>query len=365
MILGVNDGAGDGQFPWIPLLFFILLGLSCTDMVCERWVVRVITRLCQIMTRYEVGRFSDSILSGFCRNNSNNSMQVLESPLFFVDNVQTLEVLSDGFSSVRREFEELLSINSIDAKVKEAISEVFVKLDEINSLRESPGKSFIQLVRQILKKVGESHNIIQPLLDDHRDDLSPDDRSRISELINHIGLNIKWAENLLGKHETLTKTLERLLNQKIDKRIRNKDWEVIVIDMSTIAQHLDAFPCVYSSKSLEPILNGTEFLVKHVISSTMACMQSDVSQSIDFEHKAKLAPRHYPRFASLIARQLLSDIQIKRAVWFKGQSAEAKAIERIEDENLSEWEIVPQIAEPIKIEEIRSRLKERGYGKSV
>jgi hypothetical protein len=35
MILGVNDGAGDGQFPWIPLLFFILIGLFCTDIACS------------------------------------------------------------------------------------------------------------------------------------------------------------------------------------------------------------------------------------------------------------------------------------------------------------------------------------------
>jgi hypothetical protein len=62
MILGVNDGAGDGQFPWIPLLFFILLGLPCTDMVGKERVTSLLTRPCQIVTRYEYLR---GVISGF------------------------------------------------------------------------------------------------------------------------------------------------------------------------------------------------------------------------------------------------------------------------------------------------------------
>jgi hypothetical protein len=316
------------------------------------------------MTRYGVGRFLNGVFSGFCRSNGNNSMQVLDSPLFFVDNAQTLGVLSDRFSSARREFEELLAINSIDAKIKEAISEIFIKVDEINSLDRNSNESVINLVRQILKKFAESDKIVQSLIDDHLDDLSSDDRSRILEFVNHFGLSIKWAENLISKHEALNKTLRRLLNQKIDSRFRNKDWEVVVIDMSAIAQNLNIFPYVYGSESLETILNGMDVFARHVISSTIA-IQSDVYQSIDFENKTKLAPRHYPRVANLIARQLLSEIQVKRAVWFGGQSAEAKAVERIENEHLFEWETPPKVTEPINIEDIKSRLKERGYGRSI
>jgi hypothetical protein len=62
MILGVNDGAGNDQLPWIPLLFFILLGLSCTDMVGKERVTSLLTRLCQIVTRYKYLR---GVISGF------------------------------------------------------------------------------------------------------------------------------------------------------------------------------------------------------------------------------------------------------------------------------------------------------------
>jgi hypothetical protein len=58
MILGVNGWSGDDQFPWIPLLFFILLGLSCTDMVCDRCVPKAVTRPRQIVARWgQVGIF--------------------------------------------------------------------------------------------------------------------------------------------------------------------------------------------------------------------------------------------------------------------------------------------------------------------
>jgi hypothetical protein len=344
------------EFRWEFLLLFILTCLFCTDIGGN-------TRH-QVVPRCEVRRFLNSVLSGFCRNNSNNSMQVLESSLISVDSIQTLEVLSDRFSSARREFEGLLSINSIDAKIKEAISEVFIKVDEINSLSENSDASVIKLVRQILKKFGESHDIIQALIDDHLDDLSSDDRSRILKFIDHLKSSIRWAENLLAKHESLNKTLRRLLSQRMDKPFRNKDWEVIVIDISTITYNFNMFPYVYNHESLDLILGGMEIFAKHVISSTIA-IHSDVSQGIGFENKAKLAPRHYPYIANLMARQLLADIQIKRAVWLEGQSAEAKAIERIQNENLFEWETAPKVAEPIKIEEIRSRLKERGYGRSI
>jgi hypothetical protein len=53
VILGVNDGAGNDQFPWIPLLLFILLSLFCTDMVRTRRLAKPVTRPCQIVTRYE------------------------------------------------------------------------------------------------------------------------------------------------------------------------------------------------------------------------------------------------------------------------------------------------------------------------
>jgi hypothetical protein len=163
MILGVNDGAGDGQFPWIPLLFFILLGLSCTDMVRDRWLAKPVTRPCQIMARWgQVG-----IFLAYLENHMPALKELPTQPLEGLDLSwdepafpweETISCLSD--KDVQRQVLED-SYNDVNVLAKTECDRTYIlklvnEVSECSKTRRFP--EMLSLTHQVLDRVEDFHN---------------------------------------------------------------------------------------------------------------------------------------------------------------------------------------------------------------
>lgn len=286
-----------------------------------------------------------------------SSMPVKDSQIpLNISDIEPVSRVSDRFDMVRRELEGCLEINSIDAKIKEEISRVFVSIDQIREFRDFPNRKSIHL---ILNKVDQSQKIIGSILESHRKDLSSDDFSRLGSCLEEIGSSLDWSRDVLVGFEALSGKLLWLMSVLESESVKKSDWSKVISALTVVTKGIDVFNQYLDNDRCDLVLQALEMTSKFII------LYSVGSKRLSGFGFADISSYTQPATAELLARQMLVVVETKRKVWLEGQSAEVKALDRIENEHLIEWEVAPQSAEPIKIEEISSRLKERGYGKLI
>lgn len=194
--LGGNGWAVDGQFPWIPLLFFILLSLSCTDIVCDRCVPRAVTRPRQIMARWgQVGIFLAYL--------ENLMSALLELPTDFFKNIDFPSVESE------RSYEVILARLSQDDAKRAKLEQNYLK-DDLSA------------------KIADDRTHILAVLDDVRQSAKARrfpcllaSISKILDLIEHfqnsytsqiISSDIAVFEEIRTAHDVYKQSASKLLN---------------------------------------------------------------------------------------------------------------------------------------------------------
>jgi hypothetical protein len=151
--LGGNGWENDTQFPWIPLSLFILIGLSCTDMVCNRLLTRSLTRLCLFVTRWwQVGinlAYLEKLMSIFLEL----PVDILEIIDFSLVESEKLydEILARlSQDDVKRiELEQNYLRDDLSAKIADDRTQILAVLDEVRQFAKT--RQFSCLLSSISK----------------------------------------------------------------------------------------------------------------------------------------------------------------------------------------------------------------------
>jgi len=109
-----------------------------------------------------------------------------------------------------------------------------------------------------------------------------------------------------------------------------------------------------------------EFFSYHLLDGLQACFKEMVDLGYQGNNKSRGGPfipvnkKHKERFNN-IANKLVKQLEQAKVYILSTQSAEAKAIKRIESLDSIEWETARKPGQEINIDKINERLKKRGY----
>lgn len=236
MILGVNGGAGDDQFPWIPLLFFILLSLSCTEMMGDKPGYTLVTRLCQIMTRYKYLR---GVISGFFKVEVSEEGQYMVAVRKEDIAEESVEILNQAL--VRDDLERVFCRDSQSIAFQEECNEIVASLPSY-SLDHDPlraSHAYLDVSKKIRVVVAK-----------HRGILSEDVSSRLR---GHADTALLWSQAL----EAFSKINGDLTENSNLSTLRTwSNW------IELVAESIETHPAFFSSKSCATLRDAMSVIMK-------------------------------------------------------------------------------------------------------
>ena len=274
-----------------------------------------------------------------------------EEPInLVVDKIELVEKeqfnLRNQINIIQSDFNNLLKLSSLNAEATDVLRDIQCIVDEIKKVDLSIQINFHGQIKIAFDKINQAILKIKKFQEQYANNvlIPPQVFEDIQETIKNCSSQLNTFEEVL---KFISKSIEplKLIKVKLEKSSNKDVLKIWAEAIEILAEGLEAFIDLCPENQLIIVENFAVELL-----AITANINSTMTKREVFRRRIRYA-----------ATFILHTVKKKKLEFLNKNSAEMKAVERLEKFEEIEWIPVLEVEQDINIDKINARIKKRGY----